>query len=419
VRADRGQASIEWLALVALITLLLGFGFALTHATFLGHRVTREMARALCLVRQGDCRRDQEPCPIATDERRRGFSVDVVFVRLGGGQMALVERLSDGTVRVTRAPDTDGGLEAALGVGVKVKAGGIDLAVSAEVQASILARLHRGETWVVRDEAAADDLLDKLKARGGGLFLPVPEPDLSYGDVDLRSSLGGTAGVGGLVRLGSVEGGLTFDKHAGSRVDHRTGRRTVYTRAADTHEVRAAFGRGILDVGWSSAGPTETYAVEFDAAGRPLDLQILAVGAYDGSSDLPAAVAPVASLLRARAADGRARIYEITGHLDLTVPANLAAARDVLAELARTKPHVGRAAAASDALRRRFDEEGTIEARVLERKTDGTEVGAHGALGAKVGGQYSNEHTVTRLIGATSRGLDGNWLPRLDCVAEI
>lgn len=416
MRADDGQATIEWIALVALIALALGAAAALAHATFLGHRVTREMARALCIVRQGDCHRDHEPCPVTTDQRSRGLTVDIVFVRLGSGQTAIVERLSDGTVRVTRTPELAGGAEAALGVGATFKAGGVDLAVSAEVQAAILARRHRGETWIVRSEAEADDLLGKLRARGGGLYLPVPDPDITFGDTDLHSTIGGTAGAGGIVELGSVEGGLAFDKHAGSRTDHRTGHRTVYTRAADTAEARVAFGGGILDRSWSTAGPAETYAVEFDAAGRPLDLQILAVGAYDGSGDLPGSVARIERLIGARAAEGRARVYEITGHLDLTVPENLAAARDVLAELAKTKPHIGRAAAASDALRRRFDEEGTVEARVLERRSDETEIGAHGALGGKVGAEYRNEHAVTRLIGAASRGLDGQWLPRVDCV---
>jgi len=398
VRGEQGQASIEWLALVALLSLLLGVGATLAQATFLGRKVSREMARALCLVRQGDCRRDQDPCPVASDERRRGFTVDVVFVRLGGGQTVLVERLSDGTVRVTHAPDVDGGAEAALGAGVTVKAAGLDVTIGGELQASILARLRRGETWIVRDEAAAAELLDRLKARGGGLALPVREPDLVYGDADLRSSLGASIGDDGLIRLGRAEGSLTFDKHAGARVDRRTGHRTVYVRAAETREARVAWRGGILDRSWSSDGETETYSVEFDAAGRPLDLQILAVGV-----DAPA--------------DRGQRVREVTGHLDLTVPENLAAARDVLVELAREKPHFGRAAAASEALRRRFDEEGTVEARVLERTSDATELGAHGALGGKVGAGYRGEHTVTRLVGATSRGLDGQWLPRADCLA--
>ncbi|MDX6715800.1 MAG: hypothetical protein QOH30_2358, partial [Baekduia sp.] len=50
-----GQASLEWLAVVALVATVLGLGAALAQAGYVGRRVTREMARAVCLVGAGDC----------------------------------------------------------------------------------------------------------------------------------------------------------------------------------------------------------------------------------------------------------------------------------------------------------------------------------------------------------------------------
>jgi hypothetical protein len=267
----------------------------------------------------------------------------------------------------------------------------------------------------VRDDAAAAALLRRLARppgpRGGD---PVPPPDITYGERVLDSSIGVSVGVDGPVRVGEADAGLLFDKRAGTRIDHRTGRRTVYVRAADAREARVAFAGGVL--GTASGEATETYAVEFDAAGRPLDLQIIAAGPYRGSADLPASVSAVQGLLAAPAGRGRDRVYEVTAHLDLTEPENLAAARDLLAELARQRPHLGRAASASAALRRRFATDGTVEARVLEATEDAKELAADAAVGMRVGGAWSSEHGTTHLLRAASRGLDGQWLARDDCV---
>ena len=69
---QRGQASVEWLAVVALVAVMLGLGAALAQAGYVGRRVTREMARAICLVGSGDCRRDQEPCVVGSQATARG-----------------------------------------------------------------------------------------------------------------------------------------------------------------------------------------------------------------------------------------------------------------------------------------------------------------------------------------------------------
>ncbi|MDX6728137.1 MAG: hypothetical protein QOK49_2942, partial [Baekduia sp.] len=83
LRAADGQASLEWLAVVALVATLLGFGAALAQAGSVGRRVTREMARAICLVGDGDCRRDQEPCVVEMQATKQGLTVQLLFFQLG------------------------------------------------------------------------------------------------------------------------------------------------------------------------------------------------------------------------------------------------------------------------------------------------------------------------------------------------
>jgi hypothetical protein len=108
----------------------------------------------------------------------------------------------------------------------------------------------------------------------------------------------------------------------------------------------------------------------------------------------------------------------VTAHLDLTDPANLAAARKLMHAITVRTPHVEGTPEPSQELRRRIDEQGDIEARVLDTVVDGisdheTEV----ASGEKLGYSLHAETVHTRLLAAASRGLDGNWITRDDCVA--
>ena len=92
---------MEWLAVVALVVVMLGLGAALAQAGYVGRRVTREMARAICLVGSGDCRRDEEPCVVGSQAGRQGMAVHLLFVRLGEDELGMIEERSDGTFAVT------------------------------------------------------------------------------------------------------------------------------------------------------------------------------------------------------------------------------------------------------------------------------------------------------------------------------
>ena len=399
---ERGQASLEWLAVVTLVaTLLGGLGAGLAQAEFLGRRVTRAMARAICLVGDGDCRRDQEPCVVAARSGAGSLGVDLAIVRLGEDRLGLVERRSDGTFAVTIEDGLTAGVAASAGLSAGVEAGGLGLAIGGEVTASLLAHKGRGRTWIVGSAAEAGRV---LAAEGAGRA-----PDVVSGSGAWATSLGATAGAsleGTDAAVDLAAAGLASDRAAGWRVDRRTGHRTAYVQASWSGSATVG-GAGVLGVG----GGGELYAVEFDAGGRPVDLRVVASGAFGGSRDLPAVTQPVAGLL---AAGGAERTYEVTGHLDLTDAANLAAARGLLAAI--TGRRAGTEAAA--VLRRRLDARGTVEARVLATRSGGTGVGFHLTVaGLSLAARARVEERSQRLLAATSRGLDGQWITRTDCVA--
>jgi hypothetical protein len=405
MRRTCGQASIEWVGLVALVCVLLALGPALAHASFVGAHITRAYARALCIVRGGDCARDTEPCVVSSRQREHRAGLDIAVVHLGGSMLGFVQRRSDGTVMVTAALSGSAGVTAGYGIkGLKIP--GLDL--NGALDASQIATLKGARTWVVPSMGAADDLLHGLTHHPWRL----PPADFKQHDVDLLSTL--HAGMAlKLFGIGGDLAGADFSqaRHVSTVVDQRTGHKIL---AIQPHrEWSAEVGGGVLGVSGGDAG--ERYEVELDRSGDPLDLRVVATGAFNGTQDLPATLAPVAGMLQA---SGRgARSYEVTAHLDLTDPANLAAARKLMHAITARTPHVEGTPEPSQELRRRIDEQGDIEARVLDTVDGISDHGTEVASGEKLGYSLHAETVHTRLLAAASRGLDGNWITRDDCVA--
>jgi hypothetical protein len=397
---QRGQASVEWLAVVALVAVMLGLGAALAQAGYVGRRVTREMARAICLVGSGDCRRDQEPCVVGSQATRQGMTMHLLFFRLGEDKLGVVEERSDGTFAVTLEDGITGGLEGSGGLKAGFQVGKLGLSIGGEVTAALLARLGRGRTWIVGSRAEAQRVLEE---EGAGR-----PPDATSGSGAWDSSVDVNAGAGLLGEAVEVaRAGIVFDREAGWRVDRRSGHRTAYVQASATGSVNGRV------LGLSGAGGQETYAVEYDETGRPVDLRVIAAGPFAGSRDLPSVVQSVAGLLATDAGEGE-RGYEVTGHLDLTDAENLVAARGLLNAIAARHATT----APERALRRRIDEHGTVQARILASQSK-----EQGASFDVTGGpvRFSADAQILQrsqeLLAATSRGLDGQWITRTDCVA--
>jgi hypothetical protein len=329
------------------------------------------------------------------------MTVHLLFFRLGEDKRGVIEERSDGTFAVTLEEGIKGGLEASDGLKAGFRVGKLGLSVGGEVTAAVMARLGRGRTWIASSRAEAQRILEQ---EGAGR-----PPDATSGSGTWSSSV--DAGVAGEVAGGTVAGagaGIVFDREAGWRVDRRSGHRTAYVQASSTGSVTVD---GSV-LGLSGDGQ-ETYAVEYDETGRPVDLRVIATGSFTGSRDLPAVVQQVAGLL-ATDADGGERGYEVTGHLDLTDTGNLVAARRLLNAIADRQA----TAVPERALRRRIDEHGTVQARILASQSKEQDA-SFDVTGGPV--RFSAEAQILQrslhLLAAASRGLDGQWITRTDCVA--
>jgi hypothetical protein len=338
MRSARGQGTIEYLAVVLLVALVAGGGTAVAAGRAgpgIATAVPRQLIRALCIVRGGDCDRDRAACPVRSETMRAGATVAIAFVRLGRHHLLVREKRSDGTVALTLVEERSGGAEAGLGARAGLRLGRSQVAVGGEVRAAALIRAGSGSTWIARG-AAADALQRRLRAHFAAApakdlapgflarrVLPaLPAPAETFGDrgAEVTGELAVSSG------RGSLAAAVSAADVAGTRVDRSTGRRTLYLRRSD--EAGASASMGSAGVEGSAEAETE-YALTVDRDGRPVDLAIVATGTLGAAVDVPPRLQPIAGMLEVPSRGRRA--WAIERHLDLTEGDSLAVARELFA----------------------------------------------------------------------------------------
>ena len=354
----RGQASVEYVAALALLVCVLAFAGVAVAAPDLPAAVVRQLRLALCIVGGDVCRAQDaaeqglEPCLVHGEEHQRDTGVTFLFFRGSGSRFYAIERLSDGRFRVSAGNGQ--GLEATTGIGAQlgpVVAGG---------SASGGVGFRTGRTWVLADEEA----LRRFLTIGSGYDLTSPFVTVALPEPDATFTEGGGSSSAQL----AIEAMRTVPG-AGAGVRGVLGRR------------RSAEGTTYyVDLGAETAGPLA------DAV-PGLDLQGSVLAEYlDGS--------PPVVTLRASGRAGGGEQVETVLRLALRTEADRAAARRV-AFLALADPVV----ALSD-LVARIRARGTVERlryRVREQQ-GGWEYGLD--LGAQVGADRATSVTIRELVDA-------------------
>src|SRR4051794_8377052 len=217
MRCCRGQASIEYLGVMALVALVLGGLAAPALAgTDLTGAVLAQVRRALCVVSGGDCEEDRRPCAVATRGVREAQHVNVGFFRYGQDRLTMREDRSDGTVAVTVLRDHRLGVDAGIGIDAHIGS----LGFGASVRGALLARLGSGSTIVFPNGREAE--------RGMALLSHGRVPP---GTARVRLARGGLgADLELLGRGGSLH--VADDVIAGHSVDEASGRRTYSLRGS-------------------------------------------------------------------------------------------------------------------------------------------------------------------------------------------
>jgi hypothetical protein len=411
--SDRGQAGVDYVAVVLLVVAVLGAVALAADASGIPQSVHHQLLRAMCVVRAGDCEQDRAPCPVATDRRDDAVGARILVFRIGQDKTVIREERSDGTIAVTVAYGREAGLEVADGVRLAVSLGHGGIGLGGELTASAVATREHGYTWLLHDPQAADDIVGRLGVSRGELERLVangrlPAPSQRYGQ-------GGFTATGTASRGSEIGGSLALSSAdvAGARVDARTGRQTFYVQRTVEGSLSLTSGIG----GFTGARRArERYAVTYDRSGRPVDLMVITAGRYRALVDLPVRLQPAVALLSVPT--GHSRTYVEETHLDLTDPESLRVAAAFLDEVRHPRAvGFGTPAPVADALRRRLDAVGVVHARTYD--ADERRYGVAGSVsvkGIRLGGEISRTLEDSRLVAATTRGLDGVWRKRADCL---
>lgn len=419
-----GQASAEYVAVVTLVAILLAGAGTAVAAPDLAGSVAGALRRGVCVVAGGVCSPGEarelglKPCPVhvrSNAERLRG---KVAIVRLEQGDALLIERRSDGTASVSFVDRARAGAE--VGIGLRLSPLGIDAA--AEVGGGV--EFSGGRTWDFpslaaarrfvrrfgRHETLTGEALDTLRALclgrcGGGRPRP-PEPSARYLEGGAYAEAAADLDVPGgpLQAHGELEGAVVLGRReAGPRT-------TWYLKVSG----EAAAQLGVV-IGALHAGRQGEAVIELThERGRLAELRAVAAAGLShelallgATTDLPA----LAGRLRAasaRAQQGTGLAVEAAVALDLTVPANRAAA---LGFLRAPTP------AAAHALARRLDADGSVDINVFRTARTESETEAEIAAGLGLGGAYERVEEGRSLVGAWSLRHGGALRDREDCVA--
>ncbi|MEA2155225.1 MAG: hypothetical protein QOE11_1365 [Solirubrobacteraceae bacterium] len=406
LRAERGQATVDYVALLALLAVLLAAAAAGTAigAPGVANAVLGQLRRALCLVSGGPCPlAASDPCTVASRRDARHVAVDLGIVRLDETRVVLRERLSDGTIRLTVSWRDGAGVEAAAGGEAKVDVRGHEIGFDREARAGAPGVLGHGEVYYARGERAADALLRELRRAPAGSDRPRASEVFTEGGVRglARVDAGASHALGG--RLGGLA-----EATLGVRHDRRSGELTVALTAGG-----GASGLVSIAVG-GEAGDLDGDAVlglTLDRGHRPVALTVSAAGTVAAGATMPSGIAQALERAADPVKQGSAggRRWEFGARADLTDPG-----------IARAWKAFRRSPASPVAIRalgEQLRDHARLDVRSYRLDNSSSRVGAEIALGLKLGGEYEHAIDRSRLLAAATRPPFGLWEARLDCLA--
>ncbi|MEA2385789.1 MAG: hypothetical protein QOH72_5760 [Solirubrobacteraceae bacterium] len=405
---ERGQGTLEYLAVVLLVAVVLGGGATAAAATGAGGdiatAVPHQVLRALCIVTGGDCDRDRAPCDVSSRADSRSWAIGVAVFKVGHDKTVTMTRRSDGTYAVTLDTAPMGGLETSAGARAKIDLGKRTISAGVAITGGVTGSYAHQRTWVLHTKGAVEQL---VQAIADGAELPAADVDGHEASVEAGADM--SAGT-----VAAISAGALARLSGGSQIDHATGNRTYFFTAAVSGDATASV-TGTKANASASGSDGDRYALTMGPDGRWLDLAVTRTGALAARADLPPQVAPIADALDIPAAGGRRWLTE--SHLDLTDAENLAAARTLVGAVTDPR-HPGAIPAALAGLERRMDDHAVVDARTYAVDRDA--FGAEGHIGVelKVGAKYQTSTEQTRLVAATTRGIDGQWRVRHDCLEE-
>ena len=388
-RPTAGQASIEYVAALALLAALFVVAAPAVGAPDIPRLVVGKLRLGICLVANDVCsaRAAKDaglaPCPMSSDITGHEVSVTGFSIEVGHRWTLTVTPRSDGTVGIVRTASGSGGLAA----GTPGGGGGFGpIALDAGASVGARARVQMARGWVFPDQASADRFLEHAVVNSLNEWGEFPADWVSVeGSRELSGAIGeAIGGKGGKDRFQLFGITASAEDALGARL--APGVVTLYGRVALDGDVSVPFMPSIAGNG------REEWVVEY-TFGR------------DGPREI--------AFRRIDAIDHGDRSADTLMRLDLRDPENRAIAQPLLDT---RLPWPGSVRPRVDAVLRRIGTHGTVERTLSEIADDSR--GASGSVrgGWKFGASYKHINIHRKLIEATAR-TGGAERERFDCVA--
>jgi hypothetical protein len=432
---DTGQASLEYVALLAVLAALLTGALAFSGALPpLAHSVSDAIRHGICLVTGSICTPAEaeaaglEPCPLFRRNQQEQGTVSVAVISFRRGDSMVIERLSNGHVTVSFVDSEGAG--ATVGAGLRLS----PLGVRASVSATGGAIFNGGRTWdfptaaaaqaFIRRYASGQTLGGEVREVGHDLCFLCPgwlrgkgRPDLPRPDSEAVE--GGVFGEATATLEMPVSKRYALPIDADLQATAVLGRET---HGATTTWYLAANAMLLQHLGpvlapLGGARSTSVVLAYTTEAGRPRALEVRAATA---ASDRPGLTPTTLSMedlaegVRHAVAgpdSGGGLALEADVTLDLRDPRNLAAVRAFFGE---GPPLPGEI----DALGRRIASDAEVDVRLFDYGAADFNISGEASLGMRFGAGYQRTVVVSRLLGAWSR-LPGDRLrTREDCTPD-
>jgi hypothetical protein len=380
-RSTAGQASIEYIAAVALIAAIFVLAAPAVGAPPLGKQVVHGIRRGICLVAGDVCSNADAkaaglaPCPLSSDTKGHEFLFSALIYEVGGKETVTVTPQSDGTFSVVRVQAKSKGVTG--GIGPELHAGPISFDIGPN--GSIRERVQEASGWIFPDRASA------LRFVASSL-VKSPQPAWVSGEKTLEAQ-GGVGLQAGAKNFADRLGLLSVSASAGGVMGSRVsldGSLTFYLRA---------------EWAWADASVPVLPSVGPGSHARTIELTV----DRDGPREL--------AFRDATPEHGGNVVVDTVERLNLRDPFNRAAAGPLL-DAREPLQHL------ADVVRKlhdRIPEHGTIERSVSA--VHDSSGGISGSLrgGAKLAGSYKHIKIHKQLVSATAR-VEGAERERFDCV---
>jgi hypothetical protein len=374
--SERGQATTEYLGLLALAACLLASaGFAVGLGD-VGTAVASTVRTGICIVAGGVCRSSDAaalglaPCTVGERSSGGGTAVAIAWARIGGSDGLVIATRSDGSVLVTETEKGRAG--AVAGIGLEASPLGLDVGIEGGVDYTITS----GKAWEFPDAASAARFI------GNDARDSVP-PTWRFGDAGGALSLEAKAGFRGTTLAGI---GASAGAASGARVGR--GVTTLYVRAKIDSGAKAWLPGRSRRIAGPSTGDV---MVEITlAGGAPRELAIRSVGRPAGGG----------------------QVVDTVARLDLRDPVNRHAADGVLGHALPWPPDLAHdlGALALLAVRR-----GVVERSVYDVRDDSSDFELGAKLGLALGLEHEDIDIERRLVAASAWVNGSQEMVREDC----